>query len=853
MSALDDLSIHSVSRVLIIEDSLADAELAAEVLMNTWPQLRWQCVAGEAEFRDGLAWQPDVIIADYEVPGFGAVAALGVLHELGSEIPLIVFTGAVTEETVVRCMRLGAADYLLKDRLTRLGPAVSNALRMRMERDEKRAIEQTQRRLAEVNSAILSSMPAHVALIDADGRIVAVNEAWQRNGAPLSFDDPACKIGESYLEVCKRAASSHPGDTVQVVQGLTALLEGRRGHFTIEYARHAGPEKRWLRMMATPVSRGGRSGAIIMHLDVTDRRLAEEQLKINGNALRHLSEGVVITDREMRIVTVNKAFVTLTGYSSEKALGRTLAELIVGDESGKSLDSIRMTVAQQGGWKGELRTRRSNGEQFPGLFSFSAVRDVSGAVEHFTAVFADLSTFREFERRIEYLSQNDALTGLPNRAALADRVQTTIDTARVRGATFNLFVAELDGFKNVNDTVGHAAGDMLLKAVAERMHLLCASNDVLARLGGDEFGVLALDSGLTDGERANERQRLAERIRTTIERPFRVAGQDIFVTASVGVSRYPQDGSDFESLLRAANAAVFRAKQLGSNTVSLYSPDMNVASLERFTLQNSLPHALARQELLLEYQPTVSFANGKVSGAEALLRWRHPQLGLIAPTRFVGLAEDTGLIVPIGEWVLRTACAQVKRWVASGWQDATVAVNLSARQFAQPNLVARIRDALEAADIEAWRLRLEVTESMVMNDPDSAIGILKHISGMGVQVALDDFGTGYSSLSYLKRFQLRCLKVDRSFVDGVPDDVQDESIVRAIVALGKTLGLKIIAEGVETMAQAEFLHTAGCDDGQGYYYSQATSPGEVRALAASAFPHAAGNLQAQLDFALQSA
>jgi len=280
---------------------------------------------------------------------------------------------------------------------------------------------------------------------------------------------------------------------------------------------------------------------------------------------------------------------------------------------------------------------------------------------------------------------------------------------------------------------------------------------------------------------------------------------------------------------------------------------MNLASLERFTLQNSLTQALARQEFLLEYQPTVSFANGRVSGAEALLRWQHPQLGLVQPSRFIGLAEDTGLIVPIGDWVLRTACEQVRRWVDSGWYDATVAVNLSARQFSQPDLIARINDALLNVGIEAWRLRLEVTESMVMNDLDAAAATLERLARMGVQLALDDFGTGYSSLNYLKRFHLGCIKVDRCFVNGVPEDIEDESIVRAIVALGKTLGMKIIAEGVETSAQAEFLHLAGCDDGQGFYYSRATSPGEVRALAASAFPHAAGNLQAQLDFALQSA
>jgi len=845
-------------KVLIIEDSPSDAELAAEVLMSTWSQLEWRRVATVGEFRDGLVWCPDIIIADYEVPGFGAVAALSVMHELGSEIPLIVFTGAVTEETVVRCMRLGAADYLLKDRLTRLGAAVSNALRMRRERDEKRASERAQRRLAEINSAILSSLPAHVALLDSEGGIVAVNEAWLRNGTPHGFDDPTCAVGERYLEICRRAKGDHAADALHVVQGLQAVLAGTRDSFALEYACHDGAEKRWLRMMATPVSRGGKGGAVVMLLNVTDRKLAEEQLKINANALRHLTEGVVITDDELRIVTVNKAFTTLTGLSTERALGMRLAELMAREHPEMLVESIRAAVLKDGGWKGELLSRRADGELFPAYFSFSAVRDSVGNVEYYTAVFTDLSTFREFERRIEYLSHRDVLTGLPNRVALRTEVQATqnaieaTDSLRSDVCTealrFALLVVELDSFKTVNDTAGHAAGDVLLKSVAERLQRVLRPGDVLARLGGDEFGVLALD--LIDN---SEAERLAEHLRLAVERPFRVTGQDVFITASVGLSAYPRDGRDFEALLRAADAAVYRAKQLGRNTIAWYSPEMNSASAERFALQNGLPLALARSEFILEYQPTVDLYTGRVTGAEALLRWRHPQLGLIAPARFIGLAEDTGLIVQVGHWVLRTACRQVGRWVAAGWDDATVAVNLSARQFNQPDLHSHIAEALAEANIEPWRLRLEVTESMVMADADRAAATLQRWARMGIQLALDDFGTGYSSLNYLKRFHLGCIKVDRSFVSGVASDEEDASIVRAIVALGKALGMKIIAEGIETIAQAEFLRNAGCDDGQGFYYSPATTAADVRAMAMSPFPLASGGLQSQLDLVINSA
>ena len=837
--------VYEQLKVLIVEDTPSDAEMAAAVLMASWPRLEWRRVINESEFRDGLNWTPDVILADFEVPGFGAIAALGVLRELGSEIPLIVFTGAVTEETVVRSMRQGAADYLLKDRLTRLGPAVSNALRLRQERNLKRASEREQRRLAEVNSAILGSLPAHVALLDANGHIVAVNAAWRLHGAPHGFDDPASQIGENYLEVCKRARGDHAIDADTVMQGVSAVLTGVRDAFALEYPRHQGAERRWQRIMATPVARGSRSGAVIMLLDVTDRKLIEEQLKINANALRHLTEGILIIDADLRIVTVNKAFTTITGIASDHAVGRRLADILVDNQAAQTIDDIRSTVGREGAWKGELRSRRASGELFPAYFSFSAVRDHAGEVEYYTAVLTDLSQYREFERRIEHLSQNDALTGLPNRAALAAQVKNAVATPSAIGGSYALLVVELDSFKTINETIGHVAGDALLKAVAARLSKSKRPNDVLARLGGDEFGLLAVD--LTH---PSEAERLATELRATIERPFRVAEHDVFITASVGISSFPSDGQDFDALLRAADAAVYRAKQLGRNTVSVYAPEINSACAERFALKNSLPQALAQEQFILEYQPTINLSTGLVTGAEALIRWRHPQLGLIGPTRFIGVAEDTGLIAPIGDWVLRTACQQVARWVAAGWRDATVAVNLSARQFAQSDLLAQIENALHAAKIEPWRLRLEVTESMVMSDPQSAATVIDKLSHMGAQIALDDFGTGYSSFNYLKRFRVGILKVDRSFISGVDSGDQDASIVRAIIALGQTLGMKIVAEGVETMAQSEFLRNAGCDDGQGFHYSPPTSAADVRAMATSKVPLLSGSLQPQLDLVI---
>lgn len=809
-------------KILIVEDTATDIELAVLVLRKTWPGLTHRSVETEAQFRAALDWGPDAIVADYEVPGFGAVAALDILRELGSDIPLIVFTGAVREEIVVRCMRLGAADYLLKDRLTRLASAIDNALAMRRERREKERTEHEQQRLAELNSAILNSLPALIALLDARGHIIAVNEAWRASRHSAGLANPAWGIGSDYVNLCARLDKERVSDAAAVAQGLKEVLLGARDSFSIEYAIHTTAVKRWFRMVGTPVSGGG---AVVMHLDVTDRKSAEEQLKINANALRHLSEGVVITDANLCVVTVNQAFVGITGYLQRQVTGRPVATLTAQDQSHAFMQLIKATVTQRGSWKGELPVRRKSGEVFPALFSFSAVRSESGAVEYFTAVFSDLSSVRAAERQVEFLSQHDALTALPNRTALQQRLHQAIATHDPQQGAPVLLLIELDRFKTVNDTLGHPIGDALLCGVAKRLSNHIGSNEMLARLGGDEFVVLVPQLRTPE-----EIAAVAEHMRSTLERPFNIGTHELFITASIGVSCYPHDGRDFEAMLRTADAAVYRAKRSGRNTISFYSAEMDAAAQERFLLQNTLPQALARGEFILEYQPTIDLKNNVVTGVEALIRWRHPQLGMVPPGHFIDLAEDTGLIIPISEWVLRTALIQAKRWIAAGWSRAAVAVNLSVRQFAQPDLAARIAETIESVGMQPSRIRLEVTESMVMEDPILAAATLERLSRMGIQIALDDFGTGYSSLSYLKRFRLGCLKVDRSFVSGTPGDAGDESIVHAVVALGKTLGMKIVAEGVETRAQANFLRAAGCDDAQGFYYARPVDSEEVLRL-----------------------
>ncbi|MGE0115331.1 MAG: EAL domain-containing protein [Steroidobacteraceae bacterium] len=810
---------NNALKVVIIEDSPTDAELAVAALQRTWRDIDWHRIDTESEFIAELAWQPDIIIADYEVPGFGAVTALRILKQYGSNIPLIVFTGAVTEEIVVRCMRLGAADYLLKDRLTRLSSAIENALTMRREREAKQCTEREQQRLSALNTALLDSMPAHAALLDHQGNIIATNAAWRCDGRRNSFSNPDWGIGTHYPDACLQLLEEHHLHAVEIARGVRAVLAGTRDYFAVEYPSGTDTQRRWFRLIATPVSPSRHdahhdAGAVIMHVDITERRSVEEQLKINANALQQLTDGVVITNAALQVIAVNNAYSAMTGYEPDEVMGLPLWTVITGEENQQDNSETIQPELLDGGWRAELSSRRKGGETFPAIFSINPIRDEQGQIGHYTAVLTDLSSLRNVERRIEYLSQHDALTGLPNRAALETQLLSSITGIQDRAHIAAVLLIELDRFKSINDTLGHRTGDALIRAVTERLNHIRHPADFLARIGGDEFVLLRHESRSADAVLP-----YAENIRAALEKPFVIGARELFITASIGISCYPTDGLDYESLLRAADAAVYLAKQSGRNAVSLYSAAEDAAASERFTLQNSLPLALGKEQFALEYQPVVNLHTGQVTGVEALLRWHHPQLGLVSPNHFIGIAEETGLILPISDWVLNTACAQLHRWQLDGWQEAHVAVNLSSREFAHQDLLQRIAAALAEHELQPQHLRLELTESMVMGDPVSATELIAKLARMGVEVALDDFGTGHSSLSYLKRFRLGCLKVDRSFVSGAQNSAGDQSIVRAIIALGKTLDMKIVAEGVETLAQANFLRQAGCDDAQGYFYA----------------------------------
>jgi diguanylate cyclase (GGDEF)-like protein/PAS domain S-box-containing protein len=482
------------------------------------------------------------------------------------------------------------------------------------------------------------------------------------------------------------------------------------------------------------------------------------------------------------------------------------------------------TLAEKGSFTEEYRIMKPDGQIRWIEERARAVRNESGEVVRFDGIAIDISERKIYEARIEYLADHDALTSLANRNLLADRISQAMAHARRNGLLVALLFLDLDRFKSVNDSFGHSLGDALLIEIAERLKQVVRQGDTVARQGGDEFILL-----LTDIVKPQDVTVVARKIFQTFSAPIIIRGHELFVTVSIGATLYPTDGEDIQTLLRNADIAMYRAKEENGNAFQFYSRDMSIRALERAELESALRRALERKEFELFYQPKVDAATSRIIGAEALIRWNHPDMGLVSPTRFIPMAEEIGLIVPIGDWVLHTACAQNKAWQDAGLPKISVSINLSARQFNEEGLVESVAHALHSMDLQACHLELELTESMVMNSADHFITKLKDLENLGVQLSIDDFGTGYSSLSYLKRFPLHHLKIDQSFVRDIATDADDAAITSTVISLGHSLNLKVIAEGVETEEQVAFLRDHHCDEMQGYYFS--------KPLPASEFAH----------------
>jgi diguanylate cyclase (GGDEF)-like protein/PAS domain S-box-containing protein len=555
-------------------------------------------------------------------------------------------------------------------------------------------------------------------------------------------------------------------------------------------------------------------GSIWVFADITSRKEAEETLRLSATVIEHIADGVAVLDAQGTIVAVNPSFTQITGYTEEEALGRDRSMTRSGRHEESFYEDMWQQQMEQGFWRGELWSLRKNGELYLEFLTVSAVRDTRGKATHYVCVFSDITKAKESQEKLDHLAHHDPLTALPNRLLFHDRLQHALQRASRDGEQLALLFIDLDRFKNVNDTLGHHIGDELLKQVATALQERLREGDTLARLGGDEFIVL-----LENIENQYGASLVAEKLVQMFEEPFMVAGHELFVTCSVGISLFPDDAADLNMLIRNADVAMYQAKARGRNGFSFYAPSMTGEGVERLRLETFLRRSIEKDEIFLNYQPQVEIDTGRLVGVEALVRWNHPELGLIPPIRFIPLAEDTGFINQLGKWVLHEACRQMVRWQDAGLHVPKIAVNLSAKQFERGSIVNMVADILRDTGLEPQRLQLEVTESVIMNTGDAMV-FINDLHSIGVALAIDDFGTGYSSLAYLKQLPVETLKIDRSFIKDISTDANDEAIAIAIIQLGKSMNLSVIAEGVETAEQAAFLLRHGCNLAQGYFYSR---------------------------------
>jgi diguanylate cyclase (GGDEF)-like protein/PAS domain S-box-containing protein len=795
----------SALTVLVVEDNPGDARLV-ELYLREDPARPFKVVKA-ARLSEGLAAlqaQPiDVVLLDLSLPDSFGMDSLARLRAASPSIPVVVLTGTSDEGLALEALRQGAQDYLVKGQGD--GELVRRAIRYAIGRSA-------------ADAALRTSESRFRALFDNAGTGVILSDA---GGAYIHCNPAFCSMvgySDAELQTMTYRDITHPDDIDAHIKMRDDMMAGRTDSYelTKRYIRRDGAVV-WARLTVTAMREGSDNElrfTVAVVEDVTERKRLEDHMRLAATVFESTGEGLFVTDEKRRIIHVNPAFTELTGYPAGEVIGRTPKFLASGRHTPEFYDALFKTLEESGKWQGEIWNRRKTGEMFAEWLNISVVLNERGELSNYVAVFSDITSRKQDEERLNYQANHDPLTRLPNRTLFQERLSRALTRAHRNQSIVALLFIDLDYFKQVNDTLGHLAGDILLQQVAERLSSCVRQGDTVARLAGDEFTVI-----LEEISEPRDGAVVAHKILSLMAEPFDLQGHEARISSSIGVALYPSDGGDAQTLIKLADAAMYRAKHQGRNACRFHSESVNAQAFERLALESALRHAVERREFLLHYQPIFDARSGQVVAVEALLRWRHPDFGMIMPNQFLPLAEETGLIAPVGKFVLEEACRQAKAWLDAGHAGLKVGVNLSGRQLRAPELIEDIAAALEGSGLPPSALELDVPESAIIDKGQDVDAIFTQFKTLGVRMAIDAFGSGYSSFAFLRKLPSNTLKIDQGFVRDTASGAEESEIVTAIVAVARGLHLSVVAPGIETAEQLAHLAKYDCDMVQGFLFA----------------------------------
>jgi len=829
-----------MSLIVVVDDRVTNRNILAQLARSLETQAEVKAFDNpRVAFEWMLDKDVDLIVTDFQMPEMnGAEFVRECRRKLKCfDVPVIVITAYEDRDYRYSALEAGATDFLLSpiDHHEFRARALNLLTMWRqkqiikdravsLEHELKAALDQRAKDLRESEEKlrnVINTVPALVSASDRDGRCVYLN-SYHRNFLDFDIDRAIGQpmgvvFGGDYGDR-QRRLDDQVFQSGNVLSGIEDRLQDRSGEY-----RH-------LLITKAPLhdGQGGVNLAVTVALDITERVRAEDNVRKLSLAVEQSPASVLITNTDGNIEYVNSKFVEVTGYSPEEVIGQNPRILKSGYTPSESYRTLWETITAGKEWRGEFHNRKKDGELYWEFASVSPIKGPTGEITHYLAVKEDITVRRKYEEQLLRQANYDDVTRLPNRVLALDRLSQALARGHRQKSMVGLLFIDLDRFKIVNDTMGHSIGDRLLMEVGERFSRCVREGDTVARLGGDEFTII-----LPDIVAPKHAELVAEKILDVFARPFFIDGQEIFTTASVGITVYPLDAHDPHALMRNADAAMYRAKEMGRNRVQFFTRELNEQALERVRIETQLRRAPERQEFVLHYQPIIASADTSMIAAEALLRWRNETLGQVPPEHFIPLAEDSGQIHAIGAWVIETACRQWATWRKADGTPIRVSVNVSSRQFRDPLLVEAIGRSIKETGIPPACLELEITERLLMDDMSEITSVFGSLTAMGVQFSVDDFGTGYSSLNYLKRFPVKTLKIDRSFIRDVIEDPDHAVLVPAIINMAHSMNLCVTAEGVETTDQMAFVRDNGCDFVQGYFVSRPLPPDDFSQLLAS--------------------